>query len=352
MPDWSSSMEQTFEYYVVNAGTWKNERLLDTITSCQITRDAGVETLGSATMDVTDMLGECYVRVYLVTIQNGITEKFPLGTFLVQTPSTNFDGKVSKNAMDAYTPLLELKDNKPPIGYYVEKNENVMDVVYRISRERLRAPVVKATCSTKVFQDFVAYNDDTWLSYLRDLASSAEHSFDLDEMGRVLFSPIQDTASLQPVWTFTDDNSSILYPDFDLEHDMYNIPNVLEVIYSSDSVNLYSRLVNDDPNSPISTVNRGREVLYRETNPDIVGDPTQEKVDEYAIKLLKKMSTLEYTVSYKHGYCPVRVGDCVRLDYKRANVVDVKAKVISQTIDCERGCSVTEKAIFTTKLWR
>ena len=64
------------------------------------------------------------------------------------------------------------------------------------------------------------------------------------------------------------------------------------------------------------------------------------------------MSTLEYTITYKHGYCPVRLGDCVRLNYKRAGLNGVKAKVISQTIDCVPGCPVTEKAVFTAELWR
>ena len=70
MVDWSSSMQQTFEYYVVDPGTWKDVRLLDNVKSCTINRDATAETLGSATIDVTESVGECYIRVYLITIQN------------------------------------------------------------------------------------------------------------------------------------------------------------------------------------------------------------------------------------------------------------------------------------------
>jgi hypothetical protein len=46
------------------------------------------------------------------------------------------------------------------------------------------------------------------------------------------------------------------------------------------------------------------------------------------------------------------MGDCVILDYKRAGLVNVKAKVISQSISCVTGCPVEETAIYTTKLWR
>ena len=125
MVDWSSSMQQTFEYYVVDPGTWKDVRLLDNVKSCTINRDATAETLGSATIDVTESVGECYIRVYLITIQNDIKEKHPLGTFLVQTPVSSFDGKIRNVSMDAYTPLLELKENHPPLGFSILKNENM-----------------------------------------------------------------------------------------------------------------------------------------------------------------------------------------------------------------------------------
>jgi len=351
MADWTKSMQQTFEYYIVDPETWKDDKKIETVKSCSIKRDSEADTLGSATIDVTESLGECYIRVYLITIQNGVREKHPLGTFLVQTPSTSFDGKTQSIAIDAYTPLLELKENPPPLGYFILKGENIMDNAYRLTREYARAPVVVPKCDTNLHYDFVANTNDTWLTFVNDLMSNAKYNFMLDEMGRILFAPKQDTASLQPVWTYDDGNSSILYPNISVDRDIYSIPNVVEVIYSNGSDHYYARVVNDDPNSPISTVNRGREITHRVTDPDLIGDPTENQIDEYANQLLRDLSSLEYTLSYTHGYCPTRVGDCVRLDYSRAGLRDVKAKIITQTIKCEPGCPVTETAVFTNKLW-
>lgn len=352
MADWTASMQQTFEYYTVDPLTWKDVKKIDNVKSCSISRDSDAETLGSATFDVTESLGEAYIRVYLITIQNGITEKHPLGTFLVQTPSSSFDGKIRNISMDAYTPLLELKENMPPLGYSVLKDANIMEIAYKIAREHLRAPVVGTGCSTTLFYDFVAETNDTWLTFLTDLIANAKYTFALDELGRILFSPKQDTASLQPVWTYNDDNSSILCADIDVDHDLYGIPNVVEVLYSNGSGYYYAKVVNDDSNSPISTVNRGREIVHRVTDPDLTGNPTENEIQEYAEQLLRELSSLEYTLTYTHGYCPVRIGDCVRLNYSRAGLTDIKAKIINQTIKCETGCQVTEKAVFTTKLWR
>lgn len=351
MADWLSSMQQTFEYYTVDPGTWKDVKKLDNVISSSVTRDSSTETLGSASIKVTDSVGECYLRNYLVTIQNGVKERYPLGTFLVQTPSSSYNGKVREVTMDAYTPLLELKEKKPPIGYSIEKGSNVMEYVCKLASENLRAPVVTCTSDETLHDDFVANVDDTWITFLIDLAANAKYELYLDELGRILFSKKQDTASLQPVWTYTDDNSSILYSDLTMDHDLYGVPNVVEVIYSNGNSCYYAKVVNDDESSPLSTVNRGREILHRVSNPNLVSNPTEEQIQLYAEELLRELSTLEYTISYKHAYCPVRIGDCVRLNYTRAGLKGIKAKVISQTIECEPGCPVTEKAVFTVKLW-
>lgn len=351
MPDWTKSMQQTFEYYIVDPRTWRDSRRLYSVRSCTINRDASAETLGSATIDIDESVGECYIRVYLITIQNGIREKHPLGTFLVQTPSSSFNGRVRTVSVDAYTPLLELKDNPPPLGYYAPKGANIMDLSYRLTRENMRAPVSEPKSDETLNFDFIADPNDTWLSFNSDLIKNAKYSYGLDDMGRVIFQPKQDIASLQPVWTYTDDNSSILYPEFDMNHDLFDIPNVVEVTYSNGPYHYYAKVVNDDPNSPTSTINRGREKLHRDTDPAVAAIPTNHEVEEYAKQLLRDLSSLEYTLTYTHGYCPVRLNDCIRFNNVRAGVTDVKAKVVKQSIKCVPGCPVTETSVFTTKLW-
>jgi hypothetical protein len=227
-----------------------------------------------------------------------------------------------------------------------------MDEVYRLARDNCRAPVVPSKSDKVLYSDFVANTSDTWLTYCKDLAANADYELGLDEMGRIIFPPTQELESLQPVTTYNDDNSSILLPSITMEHDIYGIPNVVEIVYSNNNDYYYSRVVNDDVNSPTSTVNRGREIIHRVTDLNLAGIPTNAQVDEYAEKLLKSLSTVEYTITYTHGYCQTRLGDCVRLNYKAAGLTDVKAKVISQSITCESGCPVEETAKYTKNLWR
>lgn len=358
-------MEQTFEYYTVEPTTLADLKRLDTVKKASFSRDVETPTLGSATVDVTNSFGESYIRCYLKTTQEGVTEKFPLGTVLSQTPSSSFNGVVMDVTMDCYTPLIELKEKHPPLGYTVRKGTRIMDAAYNIVSKNCRAPVNKVEpifgkdqngeeidLSPTLQYDFVANVDDTYLSFVTALIANANYELGLGERGNVLFLPKQKLESLQPVWEFNDDNSSILYSEITVNHDLYGIPNVVEVIYSYGADYKEAIAINDDPNSPTSTISRGRQIVHRVTDPSLRGYVTQEQLDNYAEQLLKELSTLEYTVNYTHGYCPVRLGDCVRLNYTRAGIKDVKAKVILQTIKAESGCPVSERAVFTSKLWR
>ncbi len=352
MIDWLSSMSQTYEFYEVDPATWKDKRRLTSILSCKVNRDFTTDTLESASFSTTENFDECYIRAYLIPEQNGIKDRVCLGTFLVQTPSHSFDGRVRSINLDAYSPLLELKDLKPDLGYTVMKDANIMSIAYKQTAANLRAPVVKPTNDLTLSADYTAGSDDSWLTYLIALMEQAEYYYILDEQSRVLFAPQQDTDSLKPVWDYNDDNSSILYPSIEDSYDLYGIPNVVEVIYSNDSTCLYSKAINDEVNSPTSIKSRGREVVKRITNPTIVGTPNQEYLDFYAKKMLKSLNSIQHTLTYSHGYCPVRIGDCVRLNYKKAGITNVKAKVVTQGIECKSGCTVSETAVYTSNLWK
>ena len=91
---------------------------------------------------------------------------------LSQTPSSTFNGKVLDVSMDCYTPLIELKEKRPPLGYTIRKGTRIMDAAYTLVRENCRVPVNKVEplyddegndISPTLQYDFVANTDDTYL---------------------------------------------------------------------------------------------------------------------------------------------------------------------------------------------
>lgn len=352
MPDWSASMQQTYEFYEIDPGTWGEIKKIDTITSGSVEIDSTLETKGSATFASSETFEDKYIRPYLVIIQNKQEYKYPLGTYLCTAPGVSYTGKTKEINIEGYSPLIELKEKYPPVGYFIYSGRKILNSAYSILFTQMRAPVIKGNDATTLEADFVANVGDTWLDFVNDLIANADYELGLDELGRALFMPLQDAASLSPIWTYTDDNSSILQPQVSVDRDIYGIPNVVEVVYSKDSTTLYATVKNTDKNSAVSIPARGREVVFRDTDPAINGNVTQTRLNVYANQLLKQKSSLEYKLTYTHGYCPVRVGDCVLLNYERAGLNNIKAKVISQRINLTPGCQVEETAVFSSKLWR
>ncbi len=348
MVDWTQPMGQTFEFYEVDPGTWCDTRLLGDVAEATIERDLDADTLGSATLTVGEDMGEAYVRAYIVATQGGESQRECLGTFLVQTTQAIFDGKAREVSADAYTPLLELGESMPEPGYTTPAEDTILSRAARIAAQHCRAPVVAAPdASGRKCGDFTANLDDTWLTFTRDLLGKADYRLALDERGRILFQPKPDANSQQPVYAFSDGNSSILLPDVTLTGDVFGIPNVVEVVYGS----AIASVENSDPASRVSTATRGRRVVHRESSPSLSSSPTEEEATAYARNLLRELSTLEYEVSFTHGYVPnINIGDCVRLDYARAGI-HANAVIRSQSIACTSGCEVTTTASYTVRMW-
>lgn len=349
--DWTKSMAQTFEYYEVDPISWREIRRIDTIVSSSIERNISNALISSADISSTEDFSECYIRIYLKVRQDGEEDRYSLGTFLIQTPSVSFDGKIRTNKLTAYSPLIELKDKMPPLGFTVMKQQIIMDVVNDLTADNIRVPIVETSNNTdRLVDNFVADPNDTWLDYLSSLMSYGQYSFFLDEESRILFRKSQKYETLSPKWIFDTSNSSILVPSVSIERDLYGIPNVLEVTCNLSSGPFMVTIRNIDTDSPISIPTRGREVIKRISNPEIPGNPTPDMVKEWAKDQMMSLNSLEYTVKYTHGYCPVNIGDCVRLDYPEAGLDRVQAFVIAQSLDCSTSCQVSETATYVQKI--
>lgn len=345
MADWTSSMEQTFEYYTVDPASWKNKRKLDNVSACEITRDSTSDGLESATFTIESALDECYIRAYLVVTQDGTTERFCLGTFLAQRSDVSFNGKYQEVSYEAYSPLQELAEKMPVLGSYVAKGEDILTSAYLRVRGNMRAPVVRPAANIKTLgYNFIAEEKNTELSFCADLIKEASYHMELDDLGRLLFAPDQALNSMQPSWTYNDDNSSILQADVTNTQDLYSIPNVVEAIWSGESLTITGTARNMDENSPVGIPRRGREITKRITDVSFEGIPTEAIVTEYAQQQLDNLSCATCTLTYTHAYNGVRVGDCVRMNYKAAGLEDLKARVVEQTIKCETSCQVEETA--------
>ena len=154
----------------------------------------------------------------------------------------------------------------------------------------------------------------------------------IDGLGMIGLCPKPDDTVAQ----FNPVDQDVLEPSIEVEYDWYVCPNVLRAV--QDDLSAIAR--DDSPDSPLSTVNRGREVWAEETSCDL---NTGESISEYAVRRLKELQKTQLTASYDRRYYPeVLVGDLIRLRYP-AQGLDGVFRVLSQTVELAHGAKTSEK---------
>lgn len=342
--DWTRGAQHTWRYWVVDPLTWRDERELGGVLSCEVTRDASADTTESAslTFDGDPPSGELLVRVYLDAAQAGATERLCVGTFLAQTPRWRGDGRVRSAEADMYGVLREMADDSPPVGLSVAKGSDPLRFAESYARAATRAPVGSAPEGVPLAEHYVAGDDETWLDVVRDLCQRGGCELATDAYGQVRFEPVRRVAALSPVQTFDDSNSSLVMPDVEVATDLYDVPNVVRVVWSEDARCVVAEAVNDDAASPLSVQARGRRVTQVVRNPEELSKGcTESAARAVARARLSDLSHAERTVTFTHGILsPLpALGDCVRLVYARHGI-DCRARVTRQVIGCETGATV------------
>lgn len=356
MIDWTESMQQYYEYYTVSPITWADVSLINTVTTGSITNDLNTETLTNATFAGVDMNGEFYIRAYICAKQGDEFERRCLGTFLVQSPSCSYDGKYNEVSALSYSPLIELKENYPPMFYTLPKETDVVEWAYNMIEENSRLKVDRTYKEQIISKyDYVANADDNWLDFITSVLNQNGVSYKLSPEGVVsLYKTLN--YNISPIkYIFKNDEKSIILPRVSYSKDMYDIPNVVEVYVSTEKgynvVRVSNNLSANDSATSIDA--RGREIVHRETSPSIVGIPTDAEIENYAKMLLESLSTIVVELSFTHAYVPgISVGDTILVDYPEAGLNEQRCKITSQQMDLSEGLLVDTTATFEIEYWR
>lgn len=349
--DWSRTLQIMWRYCLVDPDTWADTEVMDSVSSCTVSWDASTETLVSGSLDVDETFpeGECYVRVWCDATQSRRTERVPVATLLCQASSDSSEGTKRTFAVEAHSPLLELADDQPPVGWSVSGR---VDDAIRLICTHMRAPLIEYESDVTLTNAVVAGDDDTWLTMLWAVLDSAELTMLVDGMGRLRVEPKSPSWALSPVMTLSDmDERGVLWADMSRETSLFSIPNKLEVIWSGGSEHYSSIAVNDDPSSQTSVPMRGRVVSTRETNPEgLMANPTQGAVDDYAQRRLRELSVVTRTYSLKAGYLPLWLGVAAKLELSKLSANEV-ASVREIEIQCDVEASMSLTLTSTRELW-
>ena len=122
------------------------------------------------------------------------------------------------------------------------------------------------------------------------------------------------------------------------EYDWYACPNVFRAVV--DEVSAVAR--DDSPDSPLSTVSRGREIWMEDTSCDLAEG---ESIADYSVRRLKEEQRVVTSISYDRRYNPdIRPSDLVNMNYPEQKIVGTY-RVESHSVELTHGARTSEEAV-------
>ena len=335
--DWSKGYSASFYAMKVDPTTWRDISRLE-IKGGSIKRTpTGLRS--SATLDSTqDVEGiEMYVRVYLDAKQDGEYAHEALFTGLATSPKREAYTTLENRSIDCYSVLKPADDVILPRGWYAMAGTDGGSLI-RDLLSIIPAPVSIGDNPPTLNTTIIAEDDETHLSMAEKIVSAINWRLWVEGDGRVMVAPYD----LNPVAKFDPIDYDVCEAPLSVKEDWYSCPNVYKAV--SDDMTGIAR--DDDPDSPLSTARRGREVYKVETNVTLAGN---ESVAEYAARALKEAQRIQKSVSYRRRYIPnIFPASVVRIHYP-AQKVDGDFIVTSQNISLGFNATTSESVVASVK---
>lgn len=336
--EWQKGYSATYYAVRVDPYTWRDmERIEITGGSISRTPDGLMHSADIECVEY-DATVEQWIRVYLDTAQDGSYAHEALFTGLATSPGVNLNGRMQKHTLECYSVLKPADDIALPRGWFAPAGSNGAALVAELLGVGA-APVEVVGLSPGLTSTIIAEDGETRLSMAQKVIEAVNWRIRLEGDGTIY---IEEKPS-EPVAIFDPIDFDVIENEIEITQDWYKCPNVLMAI--DDDLTATAR--DDSPNSPLSTVNRGREVWEIETSVDL-GE--NESIAEYAQRRLDTLQQVEQSAEYDRRYVPgVYPGDLIQLHYPEQGL-DAVYTVNSQSVELGHSARTTEKVITPAQL--
>lgn len=329
--DWSKGYSASYYAEKVDPSTWRDVALIG-ITGGTIKREQTGKRQ-SADLDCVNyhIAVEQWVRIYIDIKQDGSTAHIPLFTGLATSPDDDINGTLTSNSLTCFSVLKPAEDVLLPRGWYASKGVVGADLVRQLLTVS-PAPVVVADASPVLSDSIIAEDGESNLSMIDRVLDAINWRLRVEGDGTIYVIP----KATAPVVMFDPLSNDVIETKIKVSADWYSCPNVFMAV--AGDVTGIAR--DDDADSILSTVNRGREVWKRETSCNLAQN---ESIAEYATRKLKEAQNAKQTVSYDRRYIPdVLPGDLITMNYPQQNIAG-EYTVNSQSVTIGYGAKTSEQ---------
>ena len=337
--DWSKSYKATWRVYKVNRDTWADATILQKVDSLSITKTTDGSLLESGGIELTGDFESGYYRVVMAAEQGGSIERVDVATLLFEKNGGDTDYSRTINSANGYSVLRPADTTAVTIGEYAPQGVDGVKYAKELLEGAINAPVVIDDNASFTLNEHLVHElGSSVLEAVWSVLNAGKCILQIDGRGVVHIRKKPEEPSL----VIDSSSKRLLMNKIDFSSDTSEIPNRYIVI-SDNKITIAS---NNDRNSPVSIYNRGYCVDLVDTSPTPVNGMTY---SEYANAQLKEASVLKDTRAYTREYAP----NVYPYSIVRASIDGMMGdlRVESQSIECGKGITVSERASREIKLW-
>ena len=329
--DWSKGYSASYHATLVDRDSWRDIGKINLLDGSIQHTDSGLRESASLTFVNYSNVGEPLIRIWLDAQQGSDSSHIPLFTGYAISPNRNIKGRLVSTPVQCYSVLKPAQDVLLPRGWYAPKDMNGAEAIKDLLKVT-KAPVRIADNSPTLKQAIIAEGNESNLSMIEKLLDAITWRLRILGDGTIEVIPY----ATEIVDSFDSQNNDILEQSLSITYDWYAVPNVFRAVV--DDISAVAR--DDDPSSPFSTVNRGREVWLEETN-CYLNDG--ESASAYANRRLKELQRVSTSISYDRRFKPnVLLSDLVRINYPSVGISG-HFLITSQTIALGPNATTSEE---------
>lgn len=238
-------------------------------------------------------------------ISEGREAKWALGVFII-TPSKSMNANINTITLTGYDLSKIAYDNKSISRVFVPAGAVYTSYVEQMLGENYSSIEVESSTITKSYDQEWEIGESQ-LSIINTLLSGINYNpVHFNEYGVGIVDHYITPNDQQITGQYIANKTSVIVDGMQISSDKFSIPNKwVRYTENVDSDYYYSSYTNEDPDSPYSTVSRGRVIVNSEAVEDIA---SQAELDAYVLKVaaesMQATDRLEFSTMNMpgHGY--------------------------------------------------
>ncbi len=299
-----------FEYQLLD----NRERVLKNIhasgsvafdSTAEIMRTANFEVIEENLNKLANFYADMRIRPFFkVQMPDGQWLSYSLGIFIMTSPKRTYSDYAVKWNVDCYDKGIILSEDKLLDRLYIPRGTNYVSAVKSVLLSAGIDKFIIENSALVTNTDLEFQIGTSRLGVVNELLYAINYNpIHFDRNGFAVteryIEPMQRTAEI----SYMTDDRSLVLPNASQLTDYYNVPNiVVRYLDNPDAEPLRSMYINDNPDSLVSTVRRGRKIVDVESVEDIADQST---LDEYTKRIAIEKSQAYDSVLMKTALMPI-----------------------------------------------